>query len=73
MAETRDTDIKAVDTRDKTTSRGGGRPVADKGTGAPEDRRGAPDYPADKRPTTPEAIERSDLPERDKQYGSDDN
>jgi hypothetical protein len=30
-------------------------------------------YPADKRPTDPDAIERSDLPERDKQYGSDDN
>ena len=29
--------------------------------------------PADKRPTDPDAIERSDLPERDKQYGSDDN
>jgi len=28
---------------------------------------------ADKRPTDPEAIERSDLSERDKQYGSDDN
>lgn len=30
-------------------------------------------YPADKRPTDPDAIEQSGLPERDKQYGSDDN
>ena len=30
-------------------------------------------YPADRRPTDPGAIERSDLAERDKQYGSDDN
>jgi hypothetical protein len=30
-------------------------------------------YPADKRPTDPDAIEASDLPERDKQYGGDDN
>lgn len=29
--------------------------------------------PADKRSTDPDAIERSDLPERDKQYGSNDN
>jgi hypothetical protein len=29
--------------------------------------------PAGKQPTDPEAIERSDLPERDKQYGSNDN
>ena len=30
-------------------------------------------YPADKQPTDPDAIESSKLPERDKQYGSDDN
>ncbi|HEX2115362.1 MAG TPA: hypothetical protein VHM01_13225 [Alphaproteobacteria bacterium] len=30
-------------------------------------------YPADKRPTDPDAVEASDLPERDKQYGGDDN
>lgn len=30
-------------------------------------------YPADKRPMDPDAIERSGLTERDKQYGSDDN
>lgn len=29
-------------------------------------------YPADKRPTDPDAVERSDLRQRDKQYGSDD-
>lgn len=30
-------------------------------------------YPADRRPTDPDEIEASGLPERDKQYGSDDN
>jgi hypothetical protein len=32
-----------------------------------------PGYPADKRPTDPASVEASSLPERDKQYGSDDN